>query len=168
MKNIIYATFILIPLCTFSQGDDSKVNLGLGFGLDYGGFGARLTGTPSKNFGVFGSVGYALAGVGYNVGVQGIFNAKGRVVPYITGMYGYNAALVVTGAIEEKKIYYGPSFGLGMKLVSKKNANFWNFELLVPIRDPAFQDKIDELKNMGAVVSAVIPVAISVGYHFGF
>ena len=102
MKILILFAAVLFPLCAFSQDDFSKVNLGFGAGLDYGGFGARVTGMPSKNFGVFGGLGYALAGVGFNGGVQGIFNSKGRAVPYLTAMYGYNGALVITGAIEKK------------------------------------------------------------------
>ncbi len=174
MKTICLIAVTIFPLCVYSQKGSSqknftKANLGFGAGIDYGGFGTRVTATPSKNFGIFGGLGYALAGVGFNGGIQGILNSKSRAVPYLTAMYGYNAALVITGAIEKKKLYYGPSFGLGLQLHSRrKQSNFLNIELLLPIRDPAFQDDIDYYKGLGAKISNVPPVAFSIGYHIGF
>ncbi len=174
MKTICLIAVTLLPLCVYSQKDSSqkafsKANFGFGLGLDYGGIGTRFTATPSKNFGLFGGLGYALAGIGFNGGVQAIFSSKSRGVPYLTAMYGYNAALVISGAVEKKKLYYGPSFGLGFQLHSNRNkSNFLNVEILVPIRDPSFQKDIDYYRNnFGAKISDVPPVAFSIGYHIG-
>lgn len=148
---------------------DSKMDFGVGFGLDYGGLGFRLTGHPNKAIGVFGSVGYAFAGVGFNGGLNVDFNPKGRAMGYITAMYGYNAALKITGATEFNKLYYGPSFGLGIKLAGRRNdQNFLNFELLVPIRDDAFEQDSNYYRGLGVNLPTLPPVAFSVGYHFRF
>ena len=146
----------------------SKANLGIGIGLDYGGIGGRLSITPSRNFGLFGGVGYAIAGVGYNVGLNGLFNYKKRAQGYLTGMYGYNAALLVTGTVEFKKLYYGITFGGGLLLHSRNGQNYWNFGLLIPIRDPEFQNQITSFQNQGIDMSDVPPIGISVGYHIKF
>jgi len=170
MKTFLQIILLLIPVFVFSQDYSSKVNLGFGAGLDYGGIGGRVTVTPSRNFGIFGSVGYAIAGVGFNGGIQGIFNSKSRVVPYLTGMYGYNAALSITGSIETKKLYYGPSFGFGMKVISRRSeANFWNFEFLIPIRPQDYEDDLDYYKNLGVEFKqSPLPFTVSIGYHFSF
>jgi hypothetical protein len=174
MKFIILLTLILLPFHLFSQDVYSKANLGFGVGLDYGGFGGRFTGMPSKNFGIFGSLGYAIAGVGVNGGIQGIFNPKGRATGYVTGMYGYNAALAVKNSVSTssyafKKLYFGPSFGLGLKLASRRNeSNWWNFEFLLPIRDSAFQKDMDDFKSQGVKMTNVPPFAVSFGYHINF
>ena len=39
-----------------------KVSIGIGAGLDFGGFGGNVINFPIKNVGIFGGVGYALAG----------------------------------------------------------------------------------------------------------
>ena len=84
-------------------------------------------------------------------------------------MYGYNGVLVVSGSINSKTTYYGPTIGGGIELNSRKNEkNFWSFELLIPFRDAQFQKDIDALKSIGASVSSPLPIAISVGYHIKF
>ena len=50
----------------------------------------------------------------------------------------------------------------------KKENTFWNFELLLPIRNSEFQDDIDALKAIGADVTEPLPVAFSIGYHWKF
>jgi hypothetical protein len=168
MKRLFTIGLLICVVSGFAQGD-SKGSFGVGLGFDYGGIGARIMGQPSKNFGIFGGVGYVVAGVGFNGGVQGIFNSKGRATGYVTAMYGYNAALKVTGMIQVNKIYYGPSFGLGVRLASRRNdINYWNFAILLPVRDPDFQRDIDGLNALGAKLSSVPPVGFSVGFNFGF
>lgn len=169
--SFLFCLLLSVPFATFAQDDyDSKVNLGVGIGLDYGGIGFRLTGHPNRTIGIFGGVGYAFAGVGFNGGINANFKPKGRATGYFTGMYGYNGALLVMDDGEDfKKFYYGPSFGLGLKLASRRNdQNFWNFELLLPIRDPDFQKDLDNFEDNGIEMSPVLPIAWSIGYHFRF
>ena len=166
-------TIILFLLVAFNihatAQSDAKANIGFGFGLDYGGFGAKFTFLPAPVFGVFGGFGYNLAGLGYNFGAQYKFPTKTRVAGYLTGMYGYNGVIVISGALSSKTSYYGPTFGGGIELSSKKNEkNFWNFELLVPFRDAQFQKDIDYWKSIGASITSPLPITISIGYHIRF
>jgi hypothetical protein len=168
MKNSIVTSMLILCIASNAIGQDSKFNIGAGAGLDYGGFGTRIGFMPSERVGIFAGLGYNLDGLGYNVGAQFHFPSEKRVSWYITGMYGYNAVLVVTGDIEKEKTYYGPSAGAGIQMKSRSEKGFWNFELLFPFRDSEFQDDIDALDDLGADVTEPLPIAFSIGYHWKF
>src|SRR5687768_6116891 len=51
-----------------AKDDFSRGNIGIGMGIDYGGFGVRLTVLPAKPVFLFAGLGYNLAGIGYNIG----------------------------------------------------------------------------------------------------
>ena len=152
-----------------SQFKNTPFNLGLGVGLDYGGIvGAKATYIIANRIGVFAGLGYNLNGAGYNLGTSVRFAPDKKVTPYITLMYGYNAVINVTGDFEFQKTYYGATTGFGIELKSRSNANFWNFELLLPFRDPAYQEELDALKDSGVTFAfEPLPITFSVGYHFG-
>ena len=160
-----YLTILFITLAgSYTMAQESSAHLGLGLGIDYGGFGMRYTFLPTPTIGLFGSLGYNLAGAGYNVGAQFKFPSTKRAQGYLIGMYGYNGVIVVSNS---RSIFYGPSAGVGLELRGKnKEDNFWNFELLVPFRDAAFQKQIDAWKSLGVSVSEPLPIAFSIGYHF--
>lgn len=173
---LISALFVTIEV--FSQDTTSvapaidKVSLGLGMGLDYGGFGANIMVCPSQNVGIFGGLGYAFAGAGFNAGI------KLRAVPKTSMkktsafgilMYGYNAAIAVTGASQYNKFFYGPTVGVGIDYRANPVAKgYWSMALLVPIRSSEVNDYIDDLKNNQGVEfkNGLIPIAISIGYRF--
>jgi hypothetical protein len=137
-------------------------NLGVGAGLDYGGIiGTRVTVFPHSMFGVFGGLGYNLAGVGYNVG--GIIRfSESRICPYVMGMYGYNAV------INSTKVYYGATFGMGMEIRNSRGNRFFSAGLLLPFHSEAFQNDINAVKSSGGVFTNEAKIGISLGYHFGF
>ena len=168
MKTSFYISILLLLTSVIAYSQDSKINLGVGAGLDYGGFGTRIGFMPSERLGLFAGLGYNLDGIGYNFGAQFHFPSEKKVSWYLTGMYGYNGVLVVTGDIKKEKTYYGPSAGVGIQLKTKRENTFWNFELLLPIRNSEFQDDIDALKAIGADVTEPLPVAFSIGYHWKF
>ena len=149
-----------------------KFTLGLGGGLDYGGFGASALFYPAKSVGLFAGGGYAIAGFGYNVGVKFRFVSKkpfSRVTPYLNAMYGYNAAVKVADMPDWNKLFYGPTFGVGIDFRSRpESRGYWSFALLVPIRSSDVQDYIDDLEqNYGVEFQmGLIPVGVSVGYRF--
>jgi hypothetical protein len=176
MKSLLAFLFLLCGITASAQYDpnykfeepENPFNLGLGIGLDYGGIGAKFSGFPVKNFGVFAGVGYNLMKVGYNFGgTVRILPAK-KVCPILTGMYGYNGVIVVDGGSQYNKVYYGPSFGGGIELHFSNRQNFMNFGLLIPIRPQSFYDDIDALKVNPAIsgITDPPPFGISVGYHF--
>lgn len=137
-------------------------SIGFGLGLDYGGLGAQLMFQPEKHLGVFGSVGYALAGVGYNIGVMARLTPEKRVVPTVSFMYGYNGSIYIQNTFQ--KLYYGTSLAGGIILNSKRNDNtFWHFELVAPFRSNAYNSDYKFWYN-----AEPVPISICVGYHLKF
>ena len=154
-----------------SETEYSYFRFGAGLGIDYGGFGARLTVLPSKYLGLFLAGGYAIAGFGLNGGVMVKTAPDSRVSPYFNVMYGYNAAIAVIGASKSNKLYNGVSLGGGVQLKSRRTpTNYWLFGLVVAFRSSEFDRDFTLLQNSGTVTGLTkpLPVNISVGYHFAF
>jgi hypothetical protein len=153
----------------FPETKTVNINLGLGLGLDYGGIGGKLSFVPTKRLALFGAIGYNFNGAGYNGGAIIRFIPDGKVCPYFVGMYGYNAVLVIEGASEQNKTYYGASIGGGIELHRRDKPNFWNFGMLIPFRSQEYRDDIDAIQSNPnyELSSELLPISISVGYHFG-
>jgi hypothetical protein len=175
MKSLVILCLLICALTASAQYDpnykfeepEPLVNIGLGLGLDYGGFGGKISAFPHKNFGVFAGVGYNLLKAGYNVGGLVRLRPGKKVCPMITAMYGYNAVIIVEGADEWNKAYYGPSFGGGIELNFSNKQNFMNFGLLIPLRPQNYRDAMDALlSNPSIEMTEALPFTISVGYHF--
>ena len=154
-------------------GDDgfSRVNIGLGLGIDYGGIvGVRLTALPAKPVFVFAALGYNLQTAGFNVGGGVRLAPDKQLCPYLLSMYGYNGVIVIKNAKEYSKTYYVPSAGAGMEIKSRNNINnYLNVELLIPFRPSSYQNDMDDLENAGIqFINKALPVTFSIGYHFGF
>ena len=149
-----------------------KSSLGIGLGLDYGGYGACFTIYPQKNIGVFGGIGYALAGLGYNVGLKArvLFNNKKPSASlFVAGMYGYNTAFKIKNLGTLNKIFYGPSLGIGLETAVKpQKAGVWAFAVYVPIRSQEALDYQEYLKSRPFLdmKNDLLPIAISIGYKF--
>jgi hypothetical protein len=158
------------PIYETRQTD--KVSIGIGAGLDFGGFGGNIIYYPIQNVGLFGGVGYALAGAGYNVGLKFRYipdKPTSKIDPYGMIMYGYNAAIAVLNAKQYNKLFYGPTLGIGIDFHRKPmNKGYWSFALLIPIRSSAVNEYMDDLENNhGAEFqNRLFPVGISVGYKF--
>lgn len=170
---LIILLFIVTPVFSaFAQNDyavESKADFGLGIGVDYGGFGGRITYLPAKSVGIFAGLGYNLAGLGYNLGGMLRLAPDHRVVPCLYAMYGYNGVIRITGQVDVRKIYYGPSFGGGFQIKSKRNPiNFFNFELLIPIRPASYENDLNFYKSQGVSFTDPLPVSFSFGYHISF
>jgi hypothetical protein len=148
------------------------INIGPGLGFDYGGIGINILAYPQKNVGFFFGGGYAFAGFGYNAGFSFRLSPdRGTVVnPFFMAMYGYNAAVAISGSPEFDKIFYGPTLGAGIDLRSKKlySKGYLSLAITVPIRNSDAQNYIDLLKNQyGASFSNdLLPVGFSIGYKF--
>lgn len=163
---------------SFSYGSKDEISfntldvmaLGLGLGLDYGGIGVNLTLYPQKNIGIFGSCGYALAGIGYNFGVKFrlVSEVKPRaVVPYATCMYGYNASVVVLNSLKYNKLFYGTTVGLGINFKTNPSKRaYWSLAVLMPLRDSEVNDYIEDLEDNHNMEfnNELMPVLISIGY----
>ena len=153
------------------QEDDSKASFGMGIGQDYGGIGGRFTYFASPYLGIYGSGGYALAGFGYNIGLLLRMQPAKKVVPTANLMYGYNAVIVIQGASQFNKLYYGPSIGFGFISKNRNDlTNYWHFELIVPFRPSEFERDLNALKKNPIIqnIQDPLPITISIGYHFSF
>ncbi len=150
--------------------DYDKISLGLGMGLDYGGFGGNILYYPAPKIGLFIGVGYPLAGVGYNVGVKLrlLTNKPSKVNAYLLGMYGYNSSIYIKDGKDFNKLFYGPTFGLGLDThYNPKKTGYWSFALLIPVRGSDVDDYINDLKNNHNVEfkNDLFPLGFSVGYR---
>lgn len=154
----------------FGPWPGDQLSIGLGMGLDHGGFGGNLNFYPVKNVGLFGGVGYALAGVGFNAGarfrlIPGMYDAK--VHPFAIVMYGYNAAISISNRTDLNKLFYGPSVGVGLDFHRNHlKRGYWSFAVLLPIRKAEVNEYMDMLEtNYGVDFSnKLFPIAISIGY----
>ncbi|MBK6964593.1 MAG: hypothetical protein IPH20_11825 [Bacteroidales bacterium] len=150
----------------------NRTFIGIGMGLDFGGIGMNVMYNLTNSLGAYIGAGYALAGVGVNGGVTLRLVSKkpeNRVIPYITGMYGYNAAIAVKDADDLNRMFYGPSIGLGIELRARSpKVSCWTFAVIVPFRSSGVQDYIDELKSNYLIEfqNELSPVLFSIGYRF--
>jgi hypothetical protein len=146
----------------------SRLNVGLGAGIDYGGFGGRLTILTSEKLEFFGAVGYNTLGAGFNGGIEYRLKPQSYVCPFFGAMYGYNSVIKVPGGEMYNDVYYGPSWNMGLELWSRKQAGFFNIEIIIPIRSHEFWSDVKKMKNNPDLVmdGAILPVSIGVGYHF--
>lgn len=154
------------------------IKFGVGIGLDYGVVGARMTITPVPQVGIFGALGYNINAIGYdlqkaayNVGVNYKFLPDKRVTPVAGLMYGYNAIIAIENDRSDpyNKTYNGFSLSGGIELNMKKSKNYWSFELIASFWTREFRNDWDRLKNDPNYTSqeeVLIPIGISVGYHF--
>jgi len=174
VKVIILASLILFSGTLNAQEIISEVKPydriagGPGFGIDHGGFGFNLSAFPSENFGFFVGGGYALAGVGLNAGVKARFfphRPNPTIVPYMTAMYGYNTAIVVSNNSGMNKIFYGPTFGVGVDIRPRPwRLGYFSCAVLVPIRGDEVDKYVDN--NNLDLETGLIPIGLSFGFNF--
>ncbi len=169
--SVLFALLLMagVALGQDTTQDESTGDFGIGLGIDYGGIGGRFAFRPSPSAMLFAGLGYNLNQVGYNIGAAWRISPDKRTVPYLGVMYGYNAVVVVENQPQMSQTYYGPSFTFGLEFhARKKPSNYFNLELLVPMRSSDFRTYLDGLKMIGYSVTEPWPIAISLGYHWGF
>ncbi len=168
-KRFLMFIVLLMPGISilFSQSL-SHYQIGIGGGLSYGGLGAQLAYKPTEQLGLFGSLGYNLDAIGYNLGVKIYAPSEKKTSIYLTGMYGYNTVLIVDAiTMKSKTTYYGFSTGIGVEFKFKKRS-FLSAEVLVPFRPQAYKDATDDLRSINYEIQDPLPVAICIGYHLRF
>ena len=122
---------MLLFISVLHGQSSSHGDIGLGGGLSYGGLGARLTYMPIEKLGLFGSLGYNLDALGYNLGVQFHLPSQKKLNAYFTGMYGYNTVLIVEAAtMKSRTTYFGFSPGAGLQFKLNEKTFLCNFSLL--------------------------------------
>lgn len=179
MKLLVLALSTL-PVQLLAQADTAAAlrtppptytsNLGIGLGIDHGGIGLQLQYRPVPPLAFFVGGGYALAGLGYNLGMQVRLLPKKKWCPYVAGMYGYHAAIRVRDRPEYDQLYFGPSASIGVEDHNRFDyGRFWSFGLILPFRPQQFTDDLDALKLKPDIQIYSEPPDIlgSVSLHFG-
>ena len=170
--------FFFLSLHTFAQSTltDSlapdKISVGVGAGYDFGGYGGSLIYYPQRSVGVFAGVGYAVAGVGYNVGFK--LRALSHrsvtpIVPFVVGMYGYYAWAAPKGYSYFNKLFYGPTVGAGVDFRPLKSKfGYLTATVLLPIRTDDAKNYIEDLNTRQSISYShkLHAVNASIGYKF--
>lgn len=163
---LMFLVSMVLGIFVLHGQSSSYGDIGVGSGLSYGGLGARFTYMPIEKLGLFGSLGYNLDALGYNLGVQFHVPSKKKLCVYFTGMYGYNTVLIVEAvAMESKATYFGFSTGVGVEFKLNEKS-FLCAEVLVPFRPQAYKDAIDDLESISYEIKNPLPVVFCIGYHF--
>lgn len=121
--------------------------LGIGYGLDYGGFGLQYTRYVEKNVGLFGAIGYTnTADVPYNIGakIRYIYSkSTAKSSPFLLGMYGYHRGMIYKNLKWDSSLQYGFTIGAGVDYrTSLVKQNFLSFAIFYPlIKNETVQDK---------------------------
>jgi hypothetical protein len=152
-----------------------KIAVGVGGGYEFGGIGANAIYFPTRGVGVFFGAGYALSGFGYNAGVKLRIVADQsayRFMPFLIGMYGYNATVFIPNYNQWSKVFYGATVGAGVDF-RPGNSKFGYITATVyfPFRSTAIKDYINYLNEFRGVTystSRIFPLSVSIGYKFIF
>ncbi len=174
-KTIILIFFLLSFILSNAQVKSNKTELGVGIGINYGGYGVSISHEPIKNvsFAIHG--GYNLLNLNAGLGLNFFWlPANKKIRPNFKIVYGYNGLIFAKGdnILTEKynKSYYGPSIGIGFAFrYGDKNQNGVDLDLFLPFRSKAFYNDIEKIKNDKQVVLLHEPmiVCFSVSFHLG-
>ena len=179
MKLLKFSFLLFLVFSTlFSRAQENQVanfeldnaSLGIGMGFDNGGFGGSFLYYPIPKVGLFIGAGYPLAGFGYNFGAKFRFISQNssKINFYLIGMYGYNSAIYIANDEKYNKLFYGPTYGLGIDTKYKRtNTGYWSFAVLIPMRGAEVDNYINDLKKNHNVEfnSSLLPFAFSIGYR---
>jgi len=177
-KHIIFSALVLCIAANsvYAQEQEQeqenkhqKVYLGVGTGLDYGGFGLKVEFLPVKYVGLFGGLGYNLLSLGWNVGSTLKILPDSKVSPNVMLMYGYNGILKGIDAYSKQydMTSYGVTAGVNLDIKLGSKGHKLSCGLFFPFRSGKFQDNYNAAKNdPNMAVGDLLPVALSVGFNF--
>ena len=155
----------------------SKIHIGLGFGMEYGGIGPRVEYLPVKYVGIFGGAGYNFQSIGVNAGVALRPLPDCKIQPIAMAMYGYNGVIKIDGNTQTlafigldgvSKTYYGLSVGLGGELKVGKRDNRLYAAIWRPFRSEEFETNYDKVQDSPYITNKgkVLPVTFSIGFNW--
>lgn len=146
--------------------DFTRVYIGPGIGIDFGGIGLNAMSMVTEHVGLFGALGYNLHNIGLNGGVRLYTKDQlARWRPYFSAMYGYNAVYIVKNADNFNRTFYGTTIGVGLDLRDSRS-NFWTLALHVPLRSDDVKAYKTYLENSNIEIKRdLLPIAISLGYR---
>lgn len=184
-KSLLFALCIaLILLGSFyvrAQGPQipkpTRVLIGPGVGMDYGGLGFKIEYLPVKYLGVLGALGYNFKDLGLNAGLQFRPLPDKFIQPLVLFMYGYNGVINIDGSEQQMTAmglegvngtYYGFTTGIGGELrVGKARKNRLYLGLLYPFRTKTFRDNYQKVTEHPQVSlsNKLLPVTFSFGFN---
>jgi hypothetical protein len=144
----------------------TRVYVGPGVGIDFGGIGLNAMSMLTERVGLFGALGYNFDNIGLNGGVRlYTTNQIARWRPFFSAMYGYNAVYLIKNAENFNRTFYGTTIGVGVDLKTS-SSNFWTFALQIPIRSDDVKAYKTYLENSNIEIKRdLLPIAISIGYR---
>jgi hypothetical protein len=156
---------------------ESKVHIGLGIGMDFGGMGIKVEYLPIKYVGVFGGLGYNFYAFGFNGGVHLRPLPDKKIQPLVLAMYGYNGVINIEGSNNQlaaaglegvNKTYYGFTTGLAGELKVGRKGNRLYLGVLYPFRNETFRQNYDKVLNSNRVTvkQELLPVTFSFGFNW--
>lgn len=147
--------------------DFTRIYIGLGTGIDFGGFGLNAMCMLNKYVGLFGAAGYNLNNIGLNGGVRLYSSTQStRWRPFFSAMYGYNTVYYIKDANNFNRTFYGPTIGVGVDLKDARS-NFWTLALQIPFRNDDVKAYKTYLENSNIEIKRdLLPVTFSLGYRF--
>lgn len=144
-----------------------KVYLGPGLGLNYGGIGVQLNYMPVKTIRLSAGYGTNLLTMAYSLGINYRILADKRICPTASYYYGFNGSIQQKKETQFNKTFYGSTLGAGVEFWNRRRVNFFHLQLLVPIRSFEFNKSIEEINKISEEKFNVIPLTVSLGFHFG-
>lgn len=145
--------------------EEKPLYVGLGVGIDFGGFGGKLEYMFLDYGGLFVGGGYNLKGFGINGGVMLKAFPRKLLKPYLSVMYGHTGIIVIENASQYNMTDYGFSLGTGIELKTR-NLNAWQLGIVLPFRSDEFRDHFQDLKDNPdiSLPGRLFPIGISVGF----
>ena len=175
MKKPVFLIFLFLFNChsfgqvpVYSGKYNPGLTIGLGGGIDFGGFGTRLGFLASEKLSIFGALGYNLVETGYNFGLQFRMAPNSQYCPFLGAMYGYNAVIKVIGSPRQSATYYGISMTAGTEYWFRRKPQFISFGIILPVKSRKFREDYGALNHNSNIVNYnnILPFGISIGYHF--
>lgn len=171
LHSALLSGLLLGSVEVLGQSDHGKRGLffGVGMGQDVGGIiGARATYWVAPFLSGFVGGGWALVDPAYNAGIELRVPSARRGSFFVTGMYGYNAAIRIEGKEELNALYYGPTVGAGLILNQRTNEHYWRFSVNLPFRPNAFEADWQAIKDRPniEVNQEAWPITLGIGFHF--
>jgi hypothetical protein len=178
-KYYILVILTLSYLFSNAQNVYNRANVGLGMGINYGGFGFNISGTPIKylSISIFG--GYNIANFNAGAGTNIFLRAPEKTFrPNIKIIYGCNGAIIVKythnyndNSYLYRDCYYGPSVGLGFPFMfGDKTKVGFDLDIFYPFRSQDFYDCYDRIKRDQNIEldNTISPVTFSLSFHVSF
>lgn len=145
------------------------ISIGVGYGLDYGGIGGKVTLFLSDRLGFFIGYGNNIIGTSYNLGPVFRFNS-GRDrswIPYIIVMFGNNSVVEFTNDDEKSRFFDGTTLGLGITRKSPRSRHIFESSLNLIVRDSRADTFVKDQRDLGEDINYINNwFGASIGYKF--